>query len=67
MDQPIHHRWDPHIGFNTRIRMTSTPEPEHRGILDKLDIKSLLCRIVSRFHPEKKETQDASSGSSTEK
>ena len=56
---------DPHTGFDYRIRMTSTPEPEHRGILDKLGIKSLLRRIVSRFRPEKKVGQEPSSGSST--
>ena len=56
---------DPHTGFDYRIRMTSKPEPEHRGILDKLGIKSLLRRIVSRFRPQKKEGQEPSSGPST--
>lgn len=34
--------------------MTSTPEPEHRGILDKLGIKGLLRRVVSRFRSERR-------------
>ncbi len=56
---------DPHTGFDYRIRMTSKPEPEQRGILDKLGIKSLLRRAVSRIRSEKKEAEEASSGSST--
>ena len=56
---------DPHTGFDYRIRMTSKPEPEHKGILDKLGIKGLLRRIVSRFRPEKKEVPENTSGSST--
>ena len=56
---------DPHTGFDYRIRMTSTPEPEHRGILDKLGIKGLLRRVVSRFRPEKQEAPGTSSAPST--
>jgi transposase len=58
---------DPHTGFDYRIRMTSKPEQEHRGILDKLGIRSFLRRIVSRVRPEKREAQEPSSGSSTQK
>ena len=56
---------DPHTGFDYRIRMTSTPEPEHRGILDTLGIKGLLRRVVSRFRPEKQEAPGTSSAPST--
>ncbi|EQD24492.1 MAG: putative transposase [Leptospirillum sp. Group IV 'UBA BS'] len=56
---------DPHTGFDYRIRMTSKPEPEHRGILDKLGIRGFLRRLVSRIRPEKKESQETTSGSST--
>lgn len=56
---------DPHTGFLYRIRMTSKPEPEHRGLLDKLGITGLLRRIVSRFRPEKKEEETPSSSAST--
>ena len=56
---------DPHTSFDYRIRMTSTPEPEHRSLLDKLGIKGLLRRVVSRFRPEKKEDPGTSSASST--
>jgi hypothetical protein len=43
----------------------SKPEPEQRGILDKLGIRSLLRRVVSRHRAEKKEAEEASSSSST--
>ncbi|MHB8370986.1 MAG: IS1634 family transposase, partial [Leptospirales bacterium] len=56
---------DPHTGFDYRIRVSSKPEPEQRGILDKLGIKSLLRRVVSRLRPENKEAKEPSSGSST--
>ncbi|MHB8369150.1 MAG: IS1634 family transposase, partial [Leptospirales bacterium] len=56
---------DPHTGFDYRIRVSSKPEPEQRGILDKLGIRSLLRRVVSRFRPEKKEAEELSSSSST--
>ena len=56
---------DPHTGFDYRIRVFSKPEPEQRGILDKLGIRSLLRRVVSRHRAEKKEAEEASSSSST--
>lgn len=48
----------PHTGFDYRIRMISKHEPEHRGIFDKLGIKRLLRRIVSRSVPKRRRVRN---------